>query len=121
MKREIFERGPIATSMLVFKDLLEYQNGIYNYIEDEEGFDLVGSHAVLLVGWGEQSIEFHEGKEEESVEYWVVKNSWGDDWGMKGYFKIKMGECYLAEAGYDGAFSCTPELSRLDGLISTFL
>ena len=53
MKREIFEHGPITTSMLVFKDLLEYISGIYNYIEDEEGFDLIGSHAVLLVGWGE--------------------------------------------------------------------
>ena len=115
MKREIFNQGPITTSMLVFKDLLEYQSGIYYYIEDENDFDLVGSHAVLLVGWGE-----HE-SDDSKVDYWVVKNSWGEDWGEQGYFRIKMGECFLAEAGYDGAFSCRPELTRSDQIAQTFL
>ena len=100
MKREIYEQGPIVTSILVFTDLIEYQSGVYHHVSDEEGFDLIGSHAVLLVGWGTISTE------EGQVEYWTVKNSWGDDWGMDGYFNIKMGECYIAESGYDGAFSC---------------
>eukprot|EP00727_Mastigamoeba_balamuthi_P014320 m51a1_g9512 hypothetical protein (626) ;mRNA; f:706000-708409 len=43
---------------------------------------------VVLIGWGVDA----------SGRYWVVKNSWGADWGEKGWFRIRRGAstCLMA-------------------------
>lgn len=37
------------------------------------------THAITVIGWGPG--------------YWLIKNSWGQYWGDKGYIKVKMGTC----------------------------
>lgn len=39
------------------------------------------NHGVVVVGWGELN----------GVKFWMVRNSWGTDWGMAGYFRIQRG------------------------------
>lgn len=47
----------------------------------------ITNHAVLVVGFGTDT------KTREP--YWIVKNSWGPEWGENGYFRIRRGtdEC----------------------------
>jgi len=45
------------------------------------------NHAVVAVGYGV----------ENGVPYWLIKNSWGADWGVDGYFKMELGKNMCGE------------------------
>jgi len=67
-----------------FKD---YKSGVEESCPNNRGTD----HAVLAVGYG---TDYSTGQE-----YWLVKNSWGDNWGENGFIRIKMGTCGIEKAG----------------------
>lgn len=77
IKQEILDHGPVQTIMSVYTDFMDY-DGDYVY-EHKKGKD-EGAHSVAIIGWGEQ-----DGKK-----YYLCQNSWGTDWGINGYFKIKI-------------------------------
>jgi len=72
--------GPISIAYQVVGDFRLYKGGIYTSKTCKNSERDV-NHAVLAVGYGS----------ENSLDYWIVKNSWGKVWGDQGYFKIKRG------------------------------
>ncbi|AAK70678.1 ORF11 cathepsin [Cydia pomonella granulovirus] len=66
--------GPISVAIDV-SDLINYKAGIADICENNEGLN----HAVLLVGYGVKN----------DVPYWILKNSWGAEWGEEGYFRVQ--------------------------------
>lgn len=58
-------------------DFQLYSGGIYDGDCSSDPDDI--DHAVLIVGYSS----------EDDVDYWIVKNSWGTDWGLDGYFYIE--------------------------------
>ena len=58
-----------------------YTQGVFDSVECTTQVN----HAVLAVGYGE----------ENGQKYYQVKNSWGDDFGLKGYIK------FLRKDGYN--------------------
>lgn len=93
MMREIYEYGPIVVALNATPELYYYSKGIFH----SEAKKIEGSteknvkpweytnHAVTCIGWGEEEIN------DKMVKYWILKNSWGDTWGDKGYFKMNKG------------------------------
>ncbi|CAG9824789.1 unnamed protein product [Phaedon cochleariae] len=80
---EILRNGPVAAIFTMNSDFLNYKSGVYQDIS----LDYFGTHAVRVIGWGE----------ENNVPFWLITNSWNEDWGDKGTFKIRRGtnECRI--------------------------
>ena len=53
---------------------MNYKSGIYN--DPDCGTTL--THTVLIVGYG--------------IDYWIIKNSWGGNWGEDGFMRLKIEE-----------------------------
>ena len=87
IKQEIYKWGPVASGIQIYKDFINDYDGTTIYMGPKEGSEPEGGHAIEILGWGK----------ENGVDFWWICNSWGVDWGLGGYFKMKMNipECEL--------------------------
>ncbi|XP_075825522.1 testin-2-like isoform X3 [Microtus pennsylvanicus] len=80
LMKAVAKVGPISVAVDASHSSFRfYENGTY-YEPQCRRVHL--NHAVLVVGYGS------EGEESNGNSYWLVKNSWGEEWGMKGYMKM---------------------------------
>ena len=63
-----------------------------NSVDWRKKHALNGIKNQVAVGYGETT-------KKGNAPYWIVRNSWGTDWGMDGYFQIARGKnkCGLAD------------------------
>lgn len=87
IKTALLLYGPLVTCMHASGPFLIYKGGVWTL--DEEG-DI--NHAVTLVGWDDSL-----GPEGA----WIIKNSWGSDWGENGFAYVAYG---VLDVGYAPAF-----------------
>ncbi|KAH7716045.1 cathepsin L-like cysteine proteinase [Aphelenchoides avenae] len=83
--------GPVSVAIDAEDSLNSYSSGVYY---EPNCYNAYGSlnHAVLVVGYGTDPV---------GGDYWIVKNSWGADWGEDGYFKMarnRNNSCGIATA-----------------------
>jgi parallel beta-helix repeat protein len=89
IKSGLIDHGPLSVAMGILDEFGGYWDGdIYRCADDSEV-----NHAVIIAGYN------------DTGNYWIVKNSWGDTWNGDGYFKVGYGECsiedYVYYAKYD--------------------
>eukprot|EP01060_Flectonema_neradi_P026849 TRINITY_DN362_c0_g1_i10.p1 TRINITY_DN362_c0_g1~~TRINITY_DN362_c0_g1_i10.p1 ORF type:complete len:347 (+),score=89.19 TRINITY_DN362_c0_g1_i10:48-1043(+) len=85
---ELMTKGPLAVAFTVYADFPSYKSGVYKHTTGAA----LGGHAVEMIGWGVENGE----------KYWWIKNSWNNEWGDAGYFKILRG---VNECGIEGDVS----------------
>lgn len=71
--------GPVAAAIDASRDSLQfYSDGVYFDPECANRPDDM-NHAILIVGFG---------TEPNGQKYWLIKNSYGTQWGQGGYMKL---------------------------------
>jgi C1A family cysteine protease len=88
IKRDIFKNGPVVAVSQIHTDFLPYKSGVYSKGDEVARFS--GTTAVKIIGWGSE--DGRDGEPNKGNKYWIVENSWGEDWGENGYARISMGQ-----------------------------
>ncbi|MBN1233969.1 MAG: T9SS type A sorting domain-containing protein [Candidatus Coatesbacteria bacterium] len=70
--KENIQTGPIYVSFMVYYDFFYYDSGVYKRTSSTEA----GLHDIATVGWS------------DTDSCWICKNSWGENWGENGFFRI---------------------------------
>lgn len=93
IKQALYDKGPLTLTFFVGDDFHKYGGGIYDpftiynnetgeYTSECSGQSI--NHAMNLVGYGS----------EDGTDYWIIRNSWSEDWGENGYSRVAMGHNY---------------------------
>ena len=88
IQADIMTKGPVTGAFTVYADFPTYKSGVYKHTSGAQ----LGGHAIKILGWGVEGGE----------DYWLVANSWNEQWGDQGYFKIARG---TNECGIEGQIS----------------
>lgn len=73
-KSAIATNGPVLAGMAVYNDFYAYRGGVY---VKTAGATYEGLHCICVVGY------------DDAQQCWIVKNSWGTNWGEGGFIRIK--------------------------------
>jgi len=86
---DLLKNGPLVISLAPNYLFSSYKSGIFDAdantwkqlnIQQPEWQKV--DHSVVLVGYGV----------ENGTEYWIIQNSWGDNWGENGFMRLRKGK-----------------------------
>jgi C1A family cysteine protease len=79
-KDAIAAKGPVLAGMAVYNDFFAYTGGVY---VKSASATLAGYHCISVVGYN------------DTDQCWILKNSWGTNWGEGGFCRIRYGQADL--------------------------
>ena len=99
MMAEIAARGSIGCGLCVTPEFDAYTGGIFNDTSGCKEQD----HEISITGYGVT---------DDGIKYWIGRNSWGEYWGERGWFRIVRGTDNLGVE--DACDWAVPDLSDWD-------
>lgn len=81
-------RGPVLLSMHASREFSFYKSGVFDGAGCESAS--IANHSALAVAYDLTA----------EIPYILFKNSWGSDWGDKGYFKMAVGPLNQSSQGF---------------------
>lgn len=111
IKRAITQYGAVSVGIHMggmnssnYNDATDaYYSGLALSSDDPKN-GVTTDHAVAIVGWDDNypSANFANGKQPKENGAWIVRNSWGENWGDGGYFYVSYEEGTLCDGvAYD--------------------
>ena len=99
IKNALIEYGPLIICMVVYTDLYYYRSGIYR----STWGDREGGHLITIFGYNDDQ------------RYWLIKNSWGVDWGEDGWVRVSY-DAHSDERPFFRAFYGGTGILYIDGI-----
>lgn len=78
LKKALVTYGPLAVTMTSTEAFKLYTEGVFDENSNGER-----NHAVIIIGW------------DDSKQAWIVRNSWGSDWGTTAGYGTERGYAYM--------------------------
>jgi len=81
IKKALIEHGPLVICVIFWRDFYYYHGGVYRH----KWGRVAGGHVMALMGY------------DDNNQCWIIKNSWGTNWGEKGWLRISYDDLWIAE------------------------
>jgi C1A family cysteine protease len=82
-RKDAVAAGPVLAGMEVWSDFFAYRSGVYVKSSAATRLSPPGYHCICVIGY------------DDNQQCWIIKNSWGTNWGDGGFCRIGYGQTDL--------------------------